>query len=294
MRLICPVCGDGLLNKDRSLICEKNHCFDKAKSGYVNLLLSKNLHSKAPGDNRLMVESRSSFLSTGYYNRLKEEFCKQIVYYALQLMKLSNNEITLLDAGCGEGYYTHAAAEALEKGGINASIAAIDISKEALKFAAGRMNKSGYNALKSENGFVTLAAASCFELPVADESCDILTELFAPFCHDEFYRVIKKGGIMALVIPSVNHLYELKAAVYEKPYKNEVKEYEIEGFKLLSKTEVFDKIKLESNRDIKNLFMMTPYYYKTSKEDAARLDALSSLETRIEFEILIYEKSLVK
>lgn len=33
---------------------------------------------------------------------------------------------------------------------------------------------------------------------------------------------------------------------------------------------------------------MTPYYYKTSQEDAARLERLSALETEVQFELLLY------
>ena len=35
---ICPVCGEILTESEKMLNCPKNHCFDKARSGYVNLL----------------------------------------------------------------------------------------------------------------------------------------------------------------------------------------------------------------------------------------------------------------
>lgn len=270
----CPICKQMLIKKDNSLICDKNHCFDKAKSGYVNLLLSNKMNSKTPGDNKLMVNTRNKFLSKGYYSILKDKLCNQVVNIA---KNMNQNSIHLLDAGCGEGYYTKAMSKSFIDNNISFDMLGIDISKFALNIAA-----------KSTKD-VQFSVASTFDLPVNDNSCDIVTELFAPYCGEEFYRVLKKDGFLILVIPSTQHLYELKEAIYENPYENEVKGYEIKNFNLIKKTEVFSEIELDNNEDIENLFMMTPYYYKTSKENAKRLEKLSSLKTKIQFEILCYQ-----
>ncbi|MEG0693547.1 MAG: methyltransferase domain-containing protein [Oscillospiraceae bacterium] len=273
LNFCCPNCKQPLTGQGNSLVCEKNHCFDKAKSGYVNLLLPNKMNSKTPGDNKIMVDTRNEFLSKGYYSVLKDELCKQVLEIATSLHK---DMIQLLDAGCGEGYYTTAMAEYLENNHLHASILGVDISKLALNIAAKRTKS------------VQFGVASVFDIPVEEGSCDIVTELFAPYCGEEFYRVLKRGGILILVIPSQEHLYELKQAVYENPYKNDVKDYNLEGFELQSKTEVFSEIEIDNQEDIKNLFMMTPYYYKTSKEDTARLMKLERLHTKIQFEILCY------
>ena len=65
----CPVCGKELKFDERSYKCESGHCFDRSKSGYVNLLTSDKMHSKLPGDNKLMV--RILFLSGG---KLKQHY----------------------------------------------------------------------------------------------------------------------------------------------------------------------------------------------------------------------------
>ena len=273
LKFRCPNCKQPLGEKGNSLVCENNHCFDKSKSGYVNLLLSNKMNSKTPGDNKLMVDTRNEFLSKGYYGVMKEALCNQIVALASQMNK---TQVDVLDAGCGEGYYTSAMAESLEQENLQASILGVDISKIALNIASKRTKS------------VQFGVASVFDIPVEDESCDIVTELFAPYCGEEFYRVLKKDGVLLLVIPSQEHLYELKQAVYDKPYKNDVKDYQLKGFELERKTEVFSKIDIDNQEDIKNLFMMTPYYYKTSKEDTTRLMKLEKLQTKIQFEILCY------
>ena len=118
----------------------------------------------------------------------------------------------------------------------------------------------------------------------------MLTTLFAPWCGEEFLRVLKPNGTLIMVIPAERHLWQLKAAVYDDPYLNEPKESEPDGFTLLENLPVSSKILLDNNEDIQNLFSMTPYYYKTSEEGHRRVEALSRLETEIAFEILIYKK----
>lgn len=93
-----------------------------------------------------------------------------------------------------------------------------------------------------------------------------------------------------MAIGGRDHLWSLKKAVYQTPYKNEPCDYNIENFEFIRKNELRYKIRLDSAEAIKNLFTMTPYYHKTSREDMAKLDRLDSLETEIEFEILIYRK----
>ena len=51
-------------------------------------------------------------------------------------------------------------------------------------------------------------------------------------------------------------------------------------------------VRLESGEDIQNLFMMTPYYYKTGKSDQEKLAALSYLETEADFAICVLRRSL--
>lgn len=37
---ICPVCKEKLVRENKTYKCINNHCFDMAKQGYLNLLLS--------------------------------------------------------------------------------------------------------------------------------------------------------------------------------------------------------------------------------------------------------------
>ncbi len=265
---ICPVCRNKL-NKDTkksaygSLVCEKNHSFDYAKQGYVNLLTADKMHSKNPGDNKLMVEARESFLKKDYY----KPFCD-----ALKEEAEKTSPKNILDAGCGEGYYT--ASLYAEK----RNIYGVDISKNAI-ISAAKKNKS-----------INYSVASLFSLPFYDESFDMLISLFAPYAHDEFIRVLKKGGIMILGIPDENHLFEIKELLYDEPYKNEVKDFHLDDFEFLYNRDIKFKMNLSDNTGIQNLFMMTPYYYRTPKEKTEKLKALEKLTISAEFKLLVYRK----
>ena len=267
--LTCPVCAAKLEISGNSYKCERGHSFDRARSGYVNLLLSKHIGKTVHGDNKLMVQARRSFLEKGYYSPLCEALCSTVEKYS--------SGGSILDAGCGEGYYTSAISDRLEGSGKAADIYGIDVSKTAVDYAA-KLNKS-----------VTYAAASVFHIPVSDSSCSMLVTLFAPYSSDEFRRVLGDGGIMIMAIPSEDHLWELKQAIYDTPYKNVVRPYELEGFKFLEKQRITYSMHLESQEDIQSLFSMTPYYYRTGKTQQERLLALDSLDTTADFELLTYQ-----
>lgn len=267
--LICPKCGGRLAREGKSFLCPERHCFDIAKSGYVNLLTSDRMNSALPGDNKLMVQSRKNFLDKGYYEILAEALCRTVSSHA-------SEGCGILDAGCGEGYYTGKIAQSVSD--MNAEIVGIDISKTAADYAAKRTKSAQF------------AVASVFHLPVEAESCDIVTSLFAPCCGEEFQRVLKRGGIFIMAIPAERHLWQLKCAVYDEPYPNAVKDYRLDGFEFLGAEKVSGEIFLPTGEDISALFSMTPYFYKTGAEGHERLERLESLTTEIGFEVLIYKK----
>ena len=121
VNLRCPVCAGALEKRAGAYLCPKNHSFDIAKSGYVNLLL--NSSQGHHGDDKLMVRARRDFLDKGYYDRF-------IAAVADAAAEFTPPEATVLDAGCGEGYYTNAMhSEVMQCVGV-------DIAKNAVQAAA--------------------------------------------------------------------------------------------------------------------------------------------------------------
>ena len=135
-----------------------------------------------------------------------------------------------------------------------------------------------------------LAVASVFSLPMADGAADAVVSVFAPCADGEFSRVVKRGGTLIRVIPTEQHLFGLKAAIYREPRPNKPERAEVDGFVLRQRQEIGDRRVIDRPDDIRYLFEMTPYFYKTGQEDQERLLSRSQLETEIAFAILTYEK----
>ena len=269
-KYICPVCSCVLNKKDNTLICEKNHCYDIAKQGYVNLLQSQRSSKKRHGDDKLMIQARRDFLNGGFYKPLLDDICAAVEKHA------ESNNFSLLDCGCGECYYTSYIKEKFP----NADIYGTDISKEALIFGAKRTKE------------IHLAAASSSDLPVADKSFDMVMSIFAPVFPEEFMRVLKNDGILIRAVPLEDHLFGLKCAIYDVPYKNKTEDHSLPGFKLIENKEIKYILKLNNAADIMNLFKMTPYFYKTSRADQEKIEKLDFLETEIGFAVLVYSKEV--
>ncbi len=277
IHLLCPVCkGELILDEvKRSYHCPKNHCYDRAKTGYVNLIPISKKRSKIPGDNKDMIRARVDFLSSGFYQPLSDT----INFAAIKMLENVKNPV-ILDAGCGEGYYTKRLYDAVSAQGKKVKLFGMDISKFALDMA-GKHHAS--------EGNIFYAAASSFDLPLPDHSVDLLVSIFSPYAEKEFLRVLKPGGKMILAIPGPKHLWELKSLVYDTPYENKVKDYNLTGFDFAQSIPVETTIHLPDKKAVSDLFSMTPYCCNTPPQAAARLNACTELSTQIQFEVLCYD-----
>ena len=265
----CPVCREKLIREEHRCRCPRGHCFDLAAEGYVNLLPANHRHSASPGDDRAMVAARTKFLDGGWYEPLRRrlgEFTEQV----------SGESQTLLDAGCGEGYYTAALCAANRRFG--GRTAGIDLSKAAARKAAKRCPDA------------EIAVASVYRMPIPDASVDTLVNCFSPLAAEEFCRVVKKNGHILYVVPGPKHLWELKEILYEKVYENFEKREEYPGFRLIGVEPVDTVFTLQHPEDIQALFHMTPYTWKTPKNGAERLAQLQELAVTAQFRIHEYRR----
>ena len=269
MDFVCPKCKGELVLDGNTKKCKNNHCFDKAKAGYYNLLLG--VGGGTHGDNAEMVEARRAFLSRGFYGPLADKLSNLVCLH-------TPSGGCVLDAGCGEGYYTDKVEIALRERDSESNVLGFDISRDAVKYAARR------------NRAVSLAVATSYDMPVADGSIDTVFNAFSPLAVGEVGRVLHSDGKFIMVYPWVEHLFGLKALIYKTPYKNEPEDTSIEGFRLVSHEILRYEIKLDTPEDIRSLFMMTPYAYRTSKGDRERVLSLAEVTTEVEFALDVYEK----
>ncbi len=266
----CPKCGKALWETEKTWCCDNGHTYDRSRAGYVNLLppSGKSNH----GDDKPMVQARRSFLEKGYYGCLAEAVCQTAAL-------LAPDDCTILDAGCGEGYYTRAVYQTLMQSRKNVRMMAVDLSKNALMLAARTVPD------------IAWAAASVYALPVANQCADLVLDLFSPLADREYRRVLKPGGYLIYAIPLRDHLFSLKTALYERPYLNPEQDLLLDGFTLTDRKEIRREIHLTCGEDVRNLFTMTPYYHKTSPADRQKLERISDLTTQAAFGLLIYQRN---
>ena len=270
----CPLCG-GALQGENDLKCEKGHCFDRAREGYWHLLPVQSMRTKAPGDSKEMVAARRAFLNAGYYGIFGQALGELCLAHGVPAAK--DAPLHLLDAGCGEGWYDRCIAQQFAAAEKPLQLAGFDIAKPAVRLAAKALPAAQY------------AVASSFSQPVRTGWADVLLNCFSPFAQEEFSRVLRPGGHMIYVVPGAEHLYQMKAVLYEKPYKNPVQQVEYPGFRAIDEREVQGTITVPAAQ-LEALFAMTPYYWKTPRDGAARLAALPQLTTIIAFRFLVFEK----
>lgn len=252
MELICPICGGVLSRVDREYRCENRHSFDIARQGYVNLLTVQQKRSLHPGDTREQVLSRRAFLDQGFYEPIARTLC--------DTAKELNTVGPILDVGCGEGYYSAKLAVALD-----AELTGLDISKEAVRCAAGKYK----NAL--------WLCGTAAHLPVADRSAGLLTSLFALTMPEEFRRVLRPDGYYFQVLAAEDHLMGLKSIIYpELKHKEKDTVPELPGFTLVRSVPIRFDFTVEGEQ-VRNLLSMTPHVYRIGKEGAERLAATEKL-----------------
>lgn len=271
---VCPVCGKPLSESGGAVRCAANHSFDKAKEGYVNLLLASRMRTKAPGDSKEMVAARNRFLNGGGY----APFAAELARLCAELARKKGGVLHILDAGCGEGYYDEAICAELERQGLPFRLAGFDISKAAVRLAAKRKLPGAQ-----------FAVASSFAAPVESDWADVVLNIFSPFAGEEFHRCLAPGGTLIYAVPTADHLMGLKDVLYDEPYENPCQQVDYQGFALAGETRVEESITVEGQA-IGDLFAMTPYYWKTPAEGSARLAKLERLETPIGFRFLRYDR----
>ncbi|MFF1254268.1 methyltransferase domain-containing protein [Pseudarthrobacter sp. NPDC058329] len=197
--LLCPVCRNPLellaavpAGQSR-LLCPAGHSYDAARQGYYNLLVGKGTAFEA--DTADMVQARSDFLEAGHYRPLAAAVAAAVVPC------LPEEHGAVLDAGTGTGHYLRAVLDdSAAQNRRQVAAVGLDISKFAVRRAA-RLNPEAVN----------LVSDVWQPLPLADDSVDAITVIFAPRNAKEFARVLRPAGRLAVVTPRRGHLAAIAA-----------------------------------------------------------------------------------
>lgn len=183
--LRCPLCGGAFGKRENSLVCDRGHCYDIARQGYVNFVpAQKDMFYK-----KELFESRARVFAAGVYAPVVERLSAALDQY------VRKESPVIVDAGCGEGYYTKAVCPGRAMTRIG-----FDLSKEAVRLAA--------RGEKSTDFF----AADLKRIPLRDGCADAVLDIFTPADYAEFERILAHGGVLIKLAPRSRYLIELRDA----------------------------------------------------------------------------------
>ncbi|MDP3517509.1 MAG: methyltransferase domain-containing protein [Pseudohongiella sp.] len=267
--LACPMDGLPLTRHAGCWHCPTGHSFDIARQGYINLLPVQNKRSKDPGDSKEMVLARHEFLSAGFYQPIADA-----VSDLVSACTPADNAVSILDAGCGEGYYLRELKKnALASNGSRLHLTGLDISKWAV-MAAARQDKTS-----------EWIVGSNANLPLLPATQDVVLCLFGFPVYAEFARVLKQNGVLIKVDAGADHLLELREVIYPSIKIASQTPDTPPGFTLLEQRSLRYTIDITSQEQIARLLAMTPHLYRTNAEGRARAAALNELSVTVDVQI---------
>jgi len=265
--LACPVCGGVLALGAAAATCSNKHAFDRARSGYLNLLLTK--QSAEPGDSKAMLHSRRAFLQAGFYDAISSAASAAVVE-----ILAGHPHAHVADVGCGEGFFTARLNRALTDAISPAPTCyGIDISRPGVRMAT------------SYDGEIRWIVASLHHTPFLPHSLDAVLCMFAPIDPADVRRIVRDDGSLVTVTPGPDHLDGLRALLYTDVQPHPAMPTLMAGdtrFEPVESRRVHDSIVVDSPAQIMNLLAMTPYYWNISRDTRARVEALTRLELTVD------------
>ena len=273
--LMCPVCGSGLTLRETTAGCVSGHAFDRARSGYLNLLLSNKKQSKEPGDSADMMRSRRAFLQGGFYDRMAEAANAAVIETLA-----GRTDGRVADLGCGEGFFTARLNGALIAATTPVGVCyGVDISRPGIRMATAY-----------DRG-ITWVVASLHRSPFLPRSLDVVLSMFAPIDAPDVRRIVRDDGAFVTVTPGPDHLDALRAIIYTSVKPHPSTPALMAGdtlFEQMISTRIRYPIVVDTTAQIVNLLAMTPYYWNIDRATKARLEALSQLEITVDAYVSVF------
>lgn len=282
--LICPLCqassasarfDDAELqaNSQGAWVCPQGHTFDQAKQGYVNLLPAHFKRSKDPGDSKAMVQARRRFLTSGRYQPIADA-----LRAAVRDVVPTESSFSVLDAGCGEGYYLRQLAAHFDAH--QANWLGNDVSKWAVQAAAPWHKEGRY------------VVASNARLPFVDHSIDVVVCAFGFASEAEFARVLKPNGVVIKLDPSAHHLSALRDVLYTKEQAKQAatkrEAPSLDGFDCTHTRIVAFDFEVD-NSLLQDLIAMTPHAYRAPAQGLAAATELAELQVQASVHVQVFK-----
>ena len=272
-QLRCTVrdCQQLLEQRERELVCDAGHHFDRARQGYWNLLQPQDKKSKQPGDTDEAVLARHRWLQNGYAQSLIEAlrpWCAANTSEAIQ---------RTLDLGCGEGSFGPALFS-----NADTSYCGIDLSKRAIKLAARGWPAATWVLANADRG-----------LPVSDQSVHRVISLFGRRPIAEVHRVLVPGGNCIVAVPGEEDLIELRERTQQTGHSRSRWEKIVDdmrrgGFEMVEQKHWQRNVELEPAA-IRDALAMT--YRAVRRSQRSRLEGVQAMSVTLAADLILLRRN---
>jgi 23S rRNA (guanine745-N1)-methyltransferase len=257
----------------KSLVCKKNHSFDFAKQGYVNLLS----HPIKTKYDKELFESRRKLMDL---DNFYEPVIRSIVDF-IQKYKIDSS-LTILDTGCGDGAHLSNVCTSLSEKNVSVTGVGIDIAKEGVLVAAKH---------NLENLW---CVADLANTPFMDNKFDVILNILSPSNYGEFHRLLKDDGLLIKVVPGKNYLKEIRDAFYgdtdKKSYSNDdIVNHFQDHLNLIDNLEINYTTSL-NKESLQTVIKMTPLTWGITEEQIQPFINRMSASITVNLNILIGRK----
>ena len=252
----CPICKNAITTCGlNSIVCLKGHCFDIARTGYLNFLQRT---VKTEYDEELF-SSRNIVSEKGFFDPMLRCIGDMIIK---NLAEAGNRNVIILDAGCGEGSHLGKIINDLQsKSAGKVQGVGIDISKEGIIMASKAYSD------------IIWCVADLANLPLMNQRFDVIINILSPSNYEDFTRALRVDGILIKVVPASNYLKELRDIFYDVNKQDcsnhKVIDHYSRNFRVLDIQTV--KYNKTVDRDeLLHIMAMTPLSWRTTNERKVR------------------------
>jgi 23S rRNA (guanine745-N1)-methyltransferase len=262
-------CGAPLARLPAGLACPRGHAFDRARSGYVNLLQPQDRRSHAAGDERGEQEARARLWAAGAGEALRAELERRVGELGLAPGAVA------LELGCGTGEMLAALAGAHALAGIG-----IDLASSAVEQAARRFPSLTWVVANADR-----------RLPVLDGAVALVLVIHGRRNPSECARVLAPGGHLVAALPAADDLAELRARVQGESVPRE------RAGAFLAEHEPFFELRARSAARTRQHFarpglldLLAGTYRGARRSTAPVIEGLDELEVTLASDVLVLRR----
>jgi 23S rRNA (guanine745-N1)-methyltransferase len=263
---LCSVrgCERELARRPGVWICPDGHCFDVARSGYVNLLQPGDRRSRSPGDAPDVVAARARLEERGLGTEWRSAVESKVG-------GLVRDGATALDVGAGTGLLVARLASIHRLEGW-----ALDISVPAVRLGSRRWPEVSWVVVNAHRN-----------LPFGDRVFTLVLSSTGPKNPREFRRILAPDGALLLVVPGPDDLIELREALLGEGRRTDRAERALEHFGPFFHCADRSVVRTRRRLDRAELAdLLAATYRGARRAEAERIAALDGLETTLCAELL--------